>query len=75
MYYWLNVDWPTSVTRLHMSKCRHTNDIAATDLKGVGRLKGAGGWVPFGPREEAEDYVRDLGRKVTLCECATCRAT
>lgn len=74
MYYWLNVDFPTSVAVLHMSKCRHTDDIAATGLKGIGRLKRDGGWVPFESREEAENYVRDLGRKATLRECVKCQA-
>lgn len=72
MYYWLNVDFPTSIARLHLSRCDHTQEISATELKGIGRLKRDGGWVCFETSEQAEDYVRDLNRSITLNECVEC---
>ena len=74
--YWLNVDSPTSVAVLHHAgRCRHTQDIGETPLKGVRVLKQDGGWMPFETRQDAENYVRDLRRSLRLRECAICRGS
>ena len=72
MYFWLNVDLPTSLACLHMNSCRHARDISPTELKGVGRMKRDGGWTPFESPHEAQAYIENLGRNVAFQRCDEC---
>ena len=74
MYYWLNIDLPTSDAKLHVSSCRHAISISPTELKGVGRLKTDGGWIPFETVEEAQAFVRkESSRDLEFNPCKDCR--
>ncbi len=74
MYYWLNVDIPTSDAKLHLNSCRYAQEISATDLKGIGQMKRDGGWMPVESRSQAESFLRDVNASVVLTECPCMRA-
>jgi hypothetical protein len=69
MYFWLNVDFPTSKATLHRSSCSYAQSISATELKGIGQIKRDGGWMPAESRHQAEGYLGSLGRSVKMSEC------
>ncbi len=73
MYFWLNIDLPTSDAKLHVKSCRHVAAIDPTPLKGVGKLKRDGGWMVFETEQEAEDFVHnEIRPNVAFNRCQDC---
>jgi len=53
--YWLNVDFPTKISKLHIEGCRYCKPRASLtkELDGLGR---DGGWLRFDSVDEAKEY-------------------
>ena len=59
MSIWLNVDKPTKKCTLHTDDCcSWVAKQTETPLKGWGRLKQDGGWLPFDDLTQAKEYCR-----------------
>ncbi len=69
--YWLNVDFPTNISKLHMEGCRYCNPRAslAKGLEGLGR---DGGWLRFNSVEEAKKYHDDNLEVMIWQPCKVC---
>lgn len=68
MRYWLNVDFPTKISKLHKSRCVHEQNKKETSLKGIGKLKRDGGWLYFETQEDAEKYWQENLKNRTRLE-------
>ena len=69
--YWLNIDRPTGVARLHRDSCDHAQQREETHLKGVGSNKSDGGWHDCNTRHDAQVIANADGME--LSDCEVCR--
>lgn len=70
--YWLNVDNPTKIARLHRKGCRHELAKRETSFKGINQLKKDGGWLHFERRAQAGADVRTHHKGFQLRDCKDC---
>ncbi len=57
--FWMNIDKPKRRCTVHSKVCRYSIEKKETSLKGIGKVKRAGGWMPFISIEEATKYFDD----------------
>ncbi len=69
--YWLNVDKPTNVSRLHKSECSYCKPNG-TYLKGKEVEKVDGGWFSFASVSGAKQFQETRFPKQVLLPCAIC---
>ena len=69
--YWLNVDFPTNISKLHIEGCRYCKPKVslAKELGGLGK---SGGWLPFNTVEEAKKYHDENHQKMIWQPCKVC---
>lgn len=72
MSYWLNIDYPTNIVRLHREECRWCKP-SETPLKGVGVMKQDGGWLSFNSYKEAHIEFKKNYSNMNWKPCKTCR--
>ena len=69
--YWINVDKPTRKCVVHSETCIYARGKRETPLKGIGKLKRDGGWMPFQSPREARSYFDEnwllLGYEFSAC--------
>jgi len=67
----MNIDKPKRRCTVHSEVCRHSREKMETSLKGIGKIKRAGGWIPFMSIEEAITYFDEewysIGYKFFSC--------
>ena len=69
--YWLNVDFPTNISKLHKEGCRHCKPRASL-AKELGSLGRDGGWLRFGSVEEAKKYHDNELENMIWQPCRVC---
>ena len=70
--YWLNVDYSTSLWKLHLESCRYCKPVE-TDKKGVNLFKEHGSWLSFNTFPEAETYFKESSVEPRIWQpCKTC---
>jgi hypothetical protein len=69
--YWLNVDFPTNISKLHEERCRYCKPTASL-TKELGKIGRAGGWLRFGSIEEAKKYHDNNLENMIWQPCRVC---
>jgi hypothetical protein len=69
--YWLNVDFPTNISKLHEERCRYCKPKASL-TKELGKIGRAGGWLRFGSIEEAKKYYDSNLENMIWQPCRVC---
>ena len=70
--YWLNIDYPTGLWKLHLESCRYCNP-SETVRKGVNKFKAHGAWVNFESFEKAALYFKESREHDSIWQpCKTC---
>jgi len=69
--YWLNVDFPTNISKLHEEECRYCKPKDSL-AKGRGRVGRDGGWLQFNSVREAKKYHDDNLDKMIWQPCKVC---
>jgi hypothetical protein len=70
--FWLNADLPTRIWKLHSEDCLYSNS-GETKSKGLGKMKGYGGWFSFETVEEAYEFYRSRDKRYIWQPCKVCR--
>jgi len=70
--FWLNADLPTRIWKLHREDCLYCNS-GETQSKGLGKMKGYGGWFGFETVEEAYEFYRSQDERYIWQPCKLCR--
>lgn len=70
--YWLNIDYPTGLWKLHIDSCRFCKP-EETINKGVNKIKDHGAWMSFKSFEEAEKYFKNKSESDSIWQpCKVC---
>jgi hypothetical protein len=69
--FWLNVDNPTKMWKLHKESCRY-GEPHDTSLKGIGKMKQDGGWFKFDSYGEAYKFYQKNGSNGIWQPCKFC---
>jgi len=71
---WMNIDIPTRRNIIHSDTCVYVLNKKQTPLKGIGRLRRDGGWLPFNSAEQVECYSRECltGKNLVIHRCKRC---
>ena len=70
--YWLNIDLPWGIWKIHRKGCRHINP-RETKMKGLNEMKDNGGWYSFQTFQEAYEYYLKHGPNDTWQPCKICK--
>jgi len=70
--YWLNVDFPTNISKLHDERCIYCKPRASFAKK-LGSLGQHGGWLRFRSVEEAKKYHDNELENMIWQPCKVCR--
>ena len=71
MGFWLNVDYPTGLVKLHRSSCRHCTPGQGL-YKKVNSVGKNGGWFSFRTPEEAKEYYENNESEMIWQPCKVC---
>ena len=70
--FWLNVDYPTGIWKLHVDSCRFCVPEETVN-KGVNIIKNHGAWISFEGHEEAETYFKENSKSDSIWQpCKVC---
>lgn len=70
--FWLNVDYPTGLWKLHLDLCRFCAP-EETINKGVDKIKDHGGWMSFQSYEEAYAFFKENSNPDSIWQpCKVC---
>jgi hypothetical protein len=69
--FWLNVDFPTGLAKLHRSSCRHCTPGQGL-YKEVNKIGKNGGWFSFSTPEEAKKYYNENESDMIWQPCKVC---
>jgi hypothetical protein len=70
--FWLNVDYPTGIWKLHLDSCRFCVP-EETINKGVDEIKDHGGWMSFDSYEKADSYFKENSKSDSIWQpCKVC---
>jgi hypothetical protein len=71
--FWLNMDYPTGIWKLHVDSCRFCVP-EETMNKGVDEVKEHGCWMSFESFAEARAYFKDKSRSGSIWQpCKVCK--
>lgn len=70
--FWVNVDIPWRMWKLHREDCRHSKPRASR-YKGVNVMERDGGWFKFPTVEEAYEYYKEKGEGDIWQPCKFCK--
>lgn len=69
--FWLNVDFPTGLVKLHRSSCRHCTPGQGL-YKKVNKIGKNGGWFSFSTPEDAKQYYDEKESEMIWQPCKVC---
>jgi len=70
--FWLNADTPTRIWKLHREGCLFCRP-EESKAKGVGAMRGSGGWFSFKTTEEAYTFYESQKEHYVWQPCKICR--
>lgn len=71
--FWLNVDYPTWIWKLHVDSCRFCTP-EETGNKGINVLKEHGAWMSFNTVDEAKEYFKINSNPESIWQpCKVCK--
>jgi len=70
--FWLNIDYPTSICKLHHESCRYCTP-ESTVMKKVNEMGPNGGWVSFDNPQEAKEYFEENEADRIWQPCKVCK--
>jgi hypothetical protein len=70
--FWLNVDYPTGLIKLHRSSCRHCTPGQGL-FKKVNKIGKNGGWFSFSTPADAKRFYEENESEMIWQPCKVCR--
>ncbi|MFH2110728.1 MAG: hypothetical protein ABIJ47_05640 [Candidatus Bathyarchaeota archaeon] len=70
--FWLNADLPTRIWKLHHESCLFCRPEESLS-KGVGAMRGSGGWFSFKTVEEAYNFYESQKQRYIWQPCKICK--
>ncbi|MCW4050719.1 MAG: hypothetical protein NWE89_13395 [Candidatus Bathyarchaeota archaeon] len=70
--FWLNVDHPTNIWKLHKADCVYSKPNDST-RKGVNTTKEEGGWFKFRTHLEAHEFYKKIKPRAVWQPCKICK--
>jgi hypothetical protein len=70
--FWLNADTPTRIWKLHRDSCLFCRP-KESKAKGIGAMRGSGGWFSFNTPEEAYAFYKQQREHYIWQPCKTCK--
>ncbi|MFH2110849.1 MAG: hypothetical protein ABIJ47_06250 [Candidatus Bathyarchaeota archaeon] len=70
--FWLNADTPTRIWKLHREGCLFCRPHESR-AKGLGAMRGSGGWFSFKTLEEAHVFYESQSERYIWQPCKICK--